>query len=265
MARQLRLVIELADNGVGQILWYASGDETASLTNRDISSDFVPLGFDESAEASIPLELSLISSFTGDTFEVAVSEEVWPAEVRNCDAYIMMHPETWIGNDRTATAFMSANAANSSVLDEVASAFSLRAANASLNVIAVASYVPTLAFPFGDERAQEARKCLQFLYGIARRIANSQRTRIAAIEVVAGSRVVGLWPARLKQRSLREEYEDVYAATILSDTQVTENIVNNFLSIYDELRRTGEYKAEGPVFAVELEPGPFLPCAIWLP
>lgn len=195
---------------------------------------------------------------------------LWPHVCEFVEWYVMMqsdllHPELAgiMAADsfkpRSAMDFMAHYSYRDEVVDATASIISTAATGHELTVVALATFLPNLAAPPDSDSARIARRALHFVYGVACRIPS-----VRTIELVAGSRVTGMWPAHDTTQPLRRvgkgsfEVSRTFVANILSEQEAITNIVANLESVVaasEDCSKATE-DADRIIWAIELEPGP---------
>ena len=219
-----------------QGLAQSSEDDTARYVNKSLAN----------------LRPSLISSFSVNGIKEAAAH--WPSAISNVELYAFMQADADIlpdilapSRDRikrhTAAEKMAALLGNdglvSLVADRINNAFNGK------QIVAIATFLPELmAMEKNTDAWKTAQEALKFLIQLSRDLNSRFSHKIETIELVAGSRIDGIW------RGIRQS-DFVYVANKLQQEKV-------FDRFFERIESVAEFAAKDQKIqlAVELEPGP---------
>ena len=209
------------------------------------------------------LKPAVISSFGIPTFQNVVSN--WPMNADQspiaCELYAFMKPtdgSSWTGAGMPGATWRSATEEMAGIVDDphafakVIQEFqeNLKANGQTIPVVALASFFPEVTCPQDDDRWKMAKKAIRFMLKLGDHFAglNADKPKIV-IEMVAGSRIDGLWPGK----DLREPDIHFYANRMTK----AEGIRRLLDCIQQALRESIPSPEQSRVaIALELEPGP---------
>ena len=145
-------------------------------------------------------------------------------------------------NGDSALDFLAENESNLSLVDSLAKRLAEVSDEAGVSIDAIATYLPELAMPQRED-ARPAIGAFDFLSRLG------DATGVGIIELVAGSRIQGVWPGVLASDS--RSSGAVYVANVMSRAHLGQTFLENLKVV------VGEMDIASPVrFALELEPGP---------
>jgi sugar phosphate isomerase/epimerase len=201
----------------------------------------------EDVQDTLPITLSLISSFENSASLPPLIS--WPSEIRFAEVYMCMQNiaedlfhEFFPSPLRSASAYMAKGFLHRErdfiverIVDRLKEKF------ADIEIIGFASFLPGISSR-STEIAEEAALALKFLLLLAQRIST-----VRFVELVAGSRIDGLWPGR----DLITK-ENVYVANYSTREISVDRFFKNLQPITDYNNTLSR-----PVYlSVEMEPGP---------
>lgn len=207
------------------------------------------------------LRPAVISSFR--TREVTEVRSRWPDDpLPGVDLYVFMQAEVnqWLAaheqpggppnGPNYAVKAMAELADDQGAIDEWAGRVCESFPPKELPVVAVTSFVPEVTSP--QREAYERACCaVRFLLGMATALKREGHKDLRTVELVAGSRIAGVWPARGERYVATRLHADVARRRVLS-------ILGRVMSPYEKTPREGRISV-----ALELEPGPMYSLRDW--
>lgn len=143
---------------------------------------------------------------------------------------------------QSAIDFMAENEGSFDLIKQTAKSLRKLAKGADTTIGAIATYLPELA----TARPELARKAVGAL-GFLSQLGDELRTSV--IEIVAGSRIHGIWPGTLAGETRGSG--PVFVANVMSRAHLGQAFLENLSAVVEEM------DVASPVrFAIELEPGP---------
>lgn len=197
---------------------------------------------------------SVITSFSCDGLSKSMeilSNLGWGENQKMCDAYIFMHQDDFVDPKMNTRTFMSEMATNESEIRNIADRMTIISDCKDVIIRAFASFIPEVS-SVNEQLRKEAVNALVFLGRLAAAINRNVEpveSRISVIEIVAGSKTTGIWPAmQTRNSSLRT----LFAASMLSRDRAIDQLLKSLCEVDEQLGAIDHC----PRFAIELEPGP---------
>jgi len=208
-----------------------------------------------------PLRPALISSF--GTRSVSDVASQWPENPTPAvDLYVFMQPEVekWLRQHgqpagpptgpNHAVAFMAACADNKAVIDEWADSVCKSFGPEQKPIVATASFVPEVT-SLDRDSYEMACNALRFLLRFATALRRSGHQDLRTVELVVGSRIGGIWPAR----------GGSYVATWMDTDVACRRVLSILGRVLCECANCPP--EDRIVLALELEPGPMFLLRDW--
>lgn len=169
------------------------------------------------------------------------------------DIYTLMQSEPEIDSQVTAEEYLAGIANDECALAELANRIHKALDLAGLRPGGMATFFPGMSVPASEKRARISREALFTCCKISG-LLSEYGYGIPAIEMVGGSRVMGLWPG-VKENRHGYDTERAFLANLISQDDGLSNIVENVDSVFRRLRQVTANQTV-PRLAIELEPGP---------
>lgn len=177
------------------------------------------------------------------------SLEALGGEVEHVELYAFMNGDVAEAND-SALEFMAANEGDPQAIAAAARQLVDLAWDHRVSISAIATYLPELA-DLQRNKSSLAVRALGFLVELSEALRGQQLLAHdpKTIEIVAGSRIQGVWPGKLIDKSRASG--PVYVANVMSRAYLGQTLLGNLRTVVEQI------DVASPVrFAFELEPGP---------
>ncbi len=217
---------------------------------------------------TLPLTPSFVTSFAARGLEEGLTS--WPA--LDCPTHECAHAELYAFMQKDADTFLKPHLpatdylpavrqmsllakADRTILRTIADALSsiVRSDGRSISFSSMATFVSELsASPLRRREVKEARLALTFLVRLARELQQLDHP-MAAIEIVAGSLVDGVWPA------YENDGSNTFGASLRDARHAMRALLKRLRSVANIIHETRSFDGgpDRPIsLAVELEPGP---------
>lgn len=139
-------------------------------------------------------------------------------------------------------------------IELVSRTFDYRLRTHGIHCRALATFFPTLSFPYADMRGQMAERALISVQKIAHELRTTFKHDVCVIEIVSGSRVYGVWPGWNSKNKER------FWANIGDTTAAQTHLAKRLSSVGKYLESVG---VEKTTIALELEPGNLFTVGSW--